>query len=77
MINAPHTNAIDIDIVAHAGLYAEISPRGGGEFGVWTKELGGGAPGGSSVVSCEVYSSLGGARMTQGGRMPPLNTALT
>ena len=37
MINAPHTNAIDIDIVAHAGLYTEISPRGGANLGYGQK----------------------------------------
>ena len=51
-----------------AGLYTEILPRGG-EFGVWTKE-GGGAPGGSSIVSCEVLHSRGGENDTRGGECP-------
>ena len=46
-----------------AGLYTEISPRGGGEnLGHGQKR--GGVPGGSSVVSCEVLHSGGGG----GGR---------
>ena len=65
---------------AMPGLYTEILSRGGGgQFGVWTKEGGGGAPGGSSMVSCEVlHSRGGGARMTQGeaNAPPPLNTAM-
>ena len=60
-----------------AGLYTEISPRGG-EFGVWTKE------GGGRRVEAQWYHvrcyTLGGARMTQGGAnappCPSLNTAL-
>ena len=60
-------------------VYRNFAKGGGGEFGVWTKE-GGGTPGGSSVVSCEVLHSRGGENDTRGGEcppLPPLNTALT
>ena len=42
---------------------------GGGEIGVWTKG-GGGAPGGTSVISCEVLHSRGGENDTRGGECP-------
>ena len=35
-------------------VYRNFAKGGGGEFGVWTKE---GAPGGSSVLSCEMLHS--------------------
>ena len=43
--------------------------KGGANLGYGQKR--GGAPGGSSVVSCEVLHSRGGARMTQGGANAP------
>ena len=51
--------------------------RGGANLGYGQKR--GGAPGGSSIVSCKVLHSRGGENDTRGGRMPlppPLNTAL-
>ena len=52
-----------------AGLYTEISPRGGANLGCGQKR--GGLPGGSSVVSCEVLHSRGGENDTRGGECPP------
>ena len=56
--------------------------KGGGGGRIWgmDKRGGGGTPGGSSVVSCEVLHSRGGENDTRGGEcppLPPLNTALT
>ena len=53
--------------------------RGGANLGYGQKR-GGGAPGGSSIVSCEVLHSRGGENDTRGGAnapAPPLNTTLT
>ena len=57
------------------GLYTEILPRGANLGYGQKRGAGGGAPGGSSMVSCEVLHSRGG----QGGAnapRPPLNTAM-
>ena len=42
--------------------------EGGANLGYGQKR--GGAPGGSSIVSCEVLHSRGGENDTRGGRMP-------
>ena len=54
-----------------AGLYTEISPRGG-QFGVWTKERGGTRRAEAQCYHVRCYTlGGGGARMTQGGANAP------
>ena len=55
--------------VLYAGLYTEISPRGG-KFGVWTKEGGAHRAEAQWWYHVRCYT-LGGARMTQGGENAP------
>ena len=67
----PFTSGVQKRFKLITGMYTEILPEGGEIWGM--DKRGGGAPGGSSVVSCEVLHSRGeGARMTQGGgKCPP------
>ena len=52
------------------GLYIEILPRGGGgKFGVWTKE-GGGGGGAEAYVGCYTLHLLGGENDTREGKCP-------
>ena len=58
-------------VFAMPWLYTEILPRGGGA--IWGMDKrGGGVPGGSSMVSCEVLHS----RIRPPPPPPPLNTAM-
>ena len=52
-------------------VYIQKFCQGGANLGHGQKR-GGGAPGGSLMVSCEVLHSRGGEDDTRGGRMPPL-----
>ena len=63
-----------LKFTVHARAVYRNFAEGGPIWGM--DKRGGGAPGGSSMVSCEVLHSRGGENDTRGGECPPLNTAL-